>query len=105
MLMLAIGRTICNNKAMCEFNRLYPVPFGQHPDDIHGRPEIIVRSPEAWARREAELPQEESAVIDQAVQEAAATASDVHLYRKIGSPFLGLAFEPGDGPTVKIWEH
>ena len=90
---------------MCEFNRPYPVPFGQHPDDIHGRPEIVVRPPEAWARREAQLPQAEVAVIHQAVQEAAATGWDVHLYRKLGSSFLGLAFEPGEGPRVKIWEH
>lgn len=92
---------------MCEFNRPYPVPYGQHPDDIHGRlqPEIIVRPPEAWAQREATLPDYEVAVIHQAVQEAAATGTDVHLYRKIGSPFLGLALEPGSGPRVKIWEH
>ncbi|MES2876144.1 MAG: hypothetical protein V4678_01610 [Patescibacteria group bacterium] len=90
---------------MCEFNSPYPVPFGQHPDDIHGRSKIIVRSPDAWAMREAELPQDEVDIIDQAVQEAAAITADVHLYRKLGSPFFGLAFEPGDGPTVKIWEH
>ncbi len=105
MLMFAITLAICNYKDMCEFNRPYPVPFGQHPDDIHGRPDIIVRSPEAWAQREAELPQDEAAVIEQAVQEAAALAADVHLYRKLGSQFLGVALEPGNGPTVKIWEH
>lgn len=92
-------------KYMCEFNRPYPVPFGQHPDDIHGRPEIIVRTPEAWARRQAELPPAEVSMISQAEQDAAAIGCDVHLYRKIGSSFIGLALEPGTGPNVKIWEH
>lgn len=97
----------CNNKAMCEFNRPYPVPFGQHPDDIHGRhqPEIKVLPPDAWAQREAKLPPAEVAIINHAEQEAATIACDVHLYRKVGSPFFGVALKPGTGPTVKIWEH
>jgi hypothetical protein len=107
MLVLAMGETICNNKTMCEYNRPYLAPFGQHPDDIYGghQPEIIVRSPEVWAEREAALPRGEAAVIEQAIQEAAVIAADVHLYRKVGSPILGLALVPGKGPTVKIWEH
>jgi hypothetical protein len=90
---------------MCEFNRPYPIPFGKHPDDYGSMPEIFVRPPAAWVKRAAELPENEQVVIENAVQEAAALKGDVHLYRALASPFLGISIEPGDGPNVKIWEH
>lgn len=90
---------------MCKYNRPYPVPFGQHPDDYLPRPEIQVLPPDAWTRRAAELKEGEAAVIAHAVQEAAEIRADVHLYRSLASPLLGISLEPGTGPNVKIWEH
>ena len=89
---------------MCEYNRPYPVPYGQHPDDR--RPsEIQVMPPTAWAQRLAELATSEAFVIKQAIQDAAEIAADVHVHRSRISPILGISLEPGEGPTVKIWEH
>ncbi len=92
---------------MCEYNRPYLVPYGQHPDDRLGprSTEIVVRPASAWQRRLAQLPMNEVQVINQAEQDAAAIAADVHLYRSPTSPFLGVSLEPGTGPNVKIWEH
>ncbi len=90
---------------MCEYNRPFDVPYGQHPDDYYGPAPITVLPPDAWARRASELTPDEATIIEQVVQDAASIAADVHLYRSLASPLLGIALQPGDGPTVKIWEH
>jgi hypothetical protein len=89
---------------MCEYNRPYPVPYGQHPDDRR-IPEIQIQSREAWQRRLGQLPLSHIEVINKVEQEAAATQADVHLHRSKSSSFLGISLEPGTGPNVKIWEH
>lgn len=65
----------------------------------------LIGSPEDWATRVAGLDQTQAADLDQARQEAAMLQCDVHVYRKIGSQFIGISFEPGSGPSVKIHEH
>lgn len=90
---------------MCEFNRPYPVPFGQHPDDYGRTNEIRVLPQSSWQKRLAEMSLSEVEVVNQAEQEAAALRADVHLYRSAESSFLGVSLEPGTGPNVKIWEH
>ena len=91
---------------MCEYNRPYPVPLGHHPDDAWSLSiEPRVLPPDAWKQRLAELAVNEGAIVTQAVQDAAAIACDVHLYRSPTSPVLGISLEPGVGPNVKVWEH
>lgn len=53
----------------------------------------------------AKLAIKEQEIITTAIAEAGAMGTDVHLYRSPTSPFLGLAFIPGSGPSVKVWEH
>ena len=107
--MLALKPTICNIKPMCEFNRPYSFSNGHRMDGprlnapIQIEPVILPQS--AWQKHLRELPPAEIETINQAEQEAAALQSDVHIYRKLGSQFIGIALRPGDGPTVKIWEH
>jgi hypothetical protein len=91
---------------MCEYNRPYPVPFGQHPDDAFPKSlEPRVLPPEAWQQRLAELAVNEGAIVGQAIQDAAAIACDVHLYRSPTTTVFGISLEPGIGPNVKVWEH
>lgn len=103
--MLAASLTSAIIKLMCEFNRPYPVPFGQHPDDFHHHPTSRVLPHEAWVQREAALPEDEVAAIRRAVEEAAAADADVHLRRDMGTRALIISLEPGPGPNVRIFEH
>jgi hypothetical protein len=64
-----------------------------------------VASPASWALRLAEIDQAHAADIEQAIQDAADIQSDIHLYKKVGSAFLGIGFERGNGPTVKVYEY
>lgn len=91
---------------MCEYNRPYPVPYGHHPDDampITLEPRVL--SPEAWQQRLAELAVNEGEVVSQAIEDAAAIACDVHIYRSPTTTVLGISLEPGTGPKVKVWEQ
>jgi hypothetical protein len=60
---------------------------------------------DAWKQRLAELAVNEGAIVSQAIEDAAAIACDVHVYRSPTSPVLGISLEPGSGPNVKVWEH
>lgn len=103
--MLVCAVRSCNNYPMQE--RDYPKFVSLRHFDAEPCPatQTSVASPESWALRLAEIEQAHAADIERAVQDAADIQSDVHLYRKIGSAFLGIGFERGDGPTVKVYEH
>ena len=94
---------------MCEFNRPYSFSDGHCMDGrrvnapISVEPVVLPQS--AWQKRLSELPLAEVETINHAEQEAAALQSDVHIYRKLGSQFIGIALQSGAGPNVKIWEH
>jgi len=103
MLALVIG--ICNNVSMCEFNQRLVYP----PQSCHSeRPlyDVPVEAPPSpWADRAAQLPEEEVATIANALEEAAEIRCDVHLYRRVGSQFLGLALKPSQYDRPMIIEH
>lgn len=95
----------CNNYLMQE--RDYPkfVSLRHIDAEPYLETQTPVASPESWALRLAEIEQAHAADIERAILDAANIQSDVHLYRKIGSAFLGIGFERGDGPTVKVYEY
>jgi len=53
----------------------------------------------------AEIDQAQAADVRQAIQDGAALHMDVHLYRKIGSQFLGIGFEPASASSVMVFEY
>jgi hypothetical protein len=88
--------------------RDYP-KFGAFP--YHDLPQFHIQAPQpvhssdAWAKELAGIDQQQAADIERAIEEAAMTNSDVHLYRKIGSQFLGIGIVPGSGSRVMVFEH
>ena len=52
-----------------------------------------------------EIDQAQAAEVRQAIEDGAALHMDVHLYRKIGSQFLGIGFEPAGASRVRVFEH
>ena len=96
----------CNNTSMQE--RDYPkfVSFPHHSVELYELPLApAVHPPQTWVNRLNELDESVAIDIQQAIQDAADMHTDVHLYRKIGSRFLGIGFEYSDGTRVKVWEH
>lgn len=90
---------------MCEFNQRLVLPQRSCHSDrplFEGRYEQP-HSP--WSERAAQLPEEEVKIIENALEEAVELQCDVHLYRKMGSQFLGLALRPSQYRNSKIIEH
>ena len=87
--------------------RDYPkfVSFPHHSQDPYCSTSNPVRTPEAWAERLAEMDPAHVADIQRAIEEAAELHSDVHLYRRRGSQFLGIGFEYSNGSAVKVLEY
>jgi len=92
---------------MCEFNNPFPPSFCKNPGAYlpPANLEPIVRPHSELMERLAQLAIGEQDIILNAIEEAAPEGYDVHLYRSATSPYLGLAFRPGTGPNVKVWEH
>lgn len=94
---------------MCEYNRPYPVPFGQHPDDIMRTSAFTftneLPSSGQWSERAKHLPEDESSLIAQAVEEGAKIAHDLEIYRYFGTKIIGLAFVPSYTENVRIYEY
>lgn len=86
---------------MCEFNRPYPMRPGTHPDDRCPRLAGIPSGP--WPPQGADPALVE--IVAELEQQAAALHGDIHLYRRRGSLYVGVAIMPGAGPAVRIWEH
>jgi hypothetical protein len=59
----------------------------------------------AWKMELAEMDPAQATDVEQAIQDAVALHSDVHLFRKVGSKFFGIGFEHGSGSSVKIFVH
>lgn len=64
-----------------------------------------LHSAEELRKTLAEMDQAQAADVEHAIQDGAALHSDVHLYRKIGSQFLGIEFEYSSGSSVRVFEH
>lgn len=105
--MVASTALPCHNHCMRE--RDYPKfassPRGYLPPDQYARTPDVIFSPNALAERLTEIDQVHAADIRAAIEEAATIQSDVHIYRKRGSQFLGVAFMPATGPSVRVYEY
>lgn len=92
---------------MGEFNNYsYASPRSCHSNETFRMPAAQpVLSREAWQQRLAEVDESHQVDIRNAISEAAELGADVHLHRKIGSQFLGIALKLSEGPRVKVWEY
>jgi|GEM_PF-2042352 len=88
-----------------DYHPVYGTVTRHLPETSHRESWATTASPEDWATELAELDQIQARELEHAVEEAVALKSDVHLYRKMGSRFIGIGFQPGNGPTVKIVKH
>lgn len=87
--------------------RNYPnnVSFPHHsPEDYTHVPNPVLDS-RAWTEELAGMDQQQAADTEHAIKEATKLHSDVHLYRKRGSQFLGIGFEHSSGSSVKIFVY
>ena len=71
-------------------------------DDIAPNP---VLSADEWAKRLAKIDQAQAADVQHAIEEAKELHSDVHLYIRRGSQFLGIGFEHNNGSYVRIFDY
>ncbi len=105
MFMLAKAIRICNNAIMCEFNQRMVMPPHSYHDISPLSTQTIEEPISPWATRAEQLPEDEVAVIKRALEEASALECDLHLFRKTGSRFLGLALKASAYDRSMIIEH
>ena len=92
---------------MCESSNPYAASYCKNSEAF-----TPLRNTEPFVRPHSELLERlgqpsvaEQGIITNACAEAVELARDVQLYRSAKSPYLGLAFIPGTGPNVKVWDH
>jgi hypothetical protein len=91
---------------MCEFNQrmvMPPIRSCHSEGPLYEAPIDVPPSP--WADRAAQLPEVEAALIAKALEEAVELECDVHIYRRVGSLFLGLALKPSQYNKSMILEY
>lgn len=71
--------------------------YGIEPTPLHSTEELH--------KTLAEIDQAQAADVYRAIEDGATLHSDVHLYRKIGSHFLGIEFSYSNGSSVRVFEH
>lgn len=105
--MVAYTIPACHNCPMRE--RDYPKfassPRDYLPPEQYTYPSNPVHPKSALENRLSEIDEPQAADVRNAIDEAAALHSDVHLYRKRGSQFLCIGFQPSNGPSVKVYEY
>ena len=92
---------------MSIYSHQYPLSYCKNPEAFTPPLSIepVIRPHSELLERLGQLAAAEQDIIMTAVTEAVELRCDIHLYRSSLSPYLGLAFIPGTGPTVKVWEH